>query len=446
MGVGGLLIPLVSIAAALTLQPALLSVLGRRGVRRVPIAQLLPERLRRAPSQRKPVAGASGFWPRLAAWVMRRPLPVFAGGAAVLVVASVPVFSLKLTPGSLSGIPSSLESVQGFDLLHDRVGAGSATPTQVVLDSGARGRARSRAVRLARTRLADELFHDPEVLLVATGPRKPYLDASGRYARVIAVGRHEYGDEPTRQFVGRLRRSLVPAAGVPPGTRAYAGGAPPQGVDFLSSSYGVFPWLVAGVLLLTYLVLVRAFRSLVLPLEAVLLNLLTVAAVYGLLVLAFQWGVAADALGLYRTDQIDGWVPIFLFATLFGLSMDYEVFLVLRIRESWDSCHDNALAVERGLERTGRVITAAALIMAAAFSGFVAGRVAALQQLGLGLALAVLLDATIVRSLLAPALMALVGRYNWWLPASAARLVRVPPSPIVPGEGRSSPSPGTIST
>jgi RND superfamily putative drug exporter len=196
----------------------------------------------------------------------------------------------------------------------------------------------------------------------------------------------------------------------------YVGGGPAQGVDYLSRSYAWFPWLVLAALALTYVLLLRAFRSVVLPLKAVVLNLLTVAAVYGLLVVGFRYGVGADVLGLYRTPQIEGWIPIFLFALLFGLSMDYEVFLVTRMRESWDQVHDNARAVAHGLERTGRIVTAAAMIMVAAFSGFVAGRVAGLQEFGVGLSLAILIDATLVRAILVPALMAIFGRWNWWLP------------------------------
>jgi len=207
--------------------------------------------------------------------------------------------------------------------------------------------------------------------------------------------------------------------------RVYAGGGPPQGVDYLSRSYGWLPWLVLGALVLTYVVLLRGFRSLVLPLKAVLLNLLSVAAVYGLLVVVFRWGVGARLLGLYHVPQIEGWIPIFLFAMLFGLSMDYEVFLVTRMRESWDHVHDNARAVAHGLERTGRIVTAAAVIMVAAFSGFVGGQVAGLQEFGVGLSLAVLVDATVVRACLVPALMAILDRYNWWLPARIARLARV---------------------
>jgi RND superfamily putative drug exporter len=209
-----------------------------------------------------------------------------------------------------------------------------------------------------------------------------------------------------------------------------AGGSSPQGVDFLHVAYGAFPWLVLAVLVLTYLLLMRAFRSLILPLKAVILNLLSVAAAYGALVLVFRFGLGKDVLGLYQFPQIEGWIPIFLFAMLFGLSMDYEVFLVSRMREEWDQVHDNERAVAVGLERTGRIITAAAVIMVAAFCGFMAGSIVGLQEFGAGLAVAILLDATVVRAVMVPALMAVMGRYNWWLPARLARVVRVQPSPL----------------
>ena len=403
LGVGGFLVPVASIAAALTLQPVLLSLLGRRGMRRI---DLLP--------------GTRGFWERLAGSIMRRPVAYLAAGTALLVAAAVPVAWLQLTPGSISAIPQSTESARGLALLRDDVGPGVITPTEIVVDAGAPGAARSPAVRAAVNRLADSLFHDPEVFVTASGKRKPFVDPSGRYARIYAVGRHEYGEPVSRRLVQRIRGTLVPAARFPAGARAYAGGAPPQGVDFLARTYGAFPWLIAGVLVLTYLVLLRAFRSLLLPLKAVLLNVLSVAATYGILVVVFRWGVGADLFGLYHVPQVEGWIPIFLFAMLFGLSMDYEVFLVSRMREAYDELRDTRRAVAYGLERTGRVVTAAAAIMVAAFSGFVAGRVAGLQEFGFGLALAVLLDATIVRALLVPAIMAVLGRWNWWLPRALA--------------------------
>jgi RND superfamily putative drug exporter len=187
---------------------------------------------------------------------------------------------------------------------------------------------------------------------------------------------------------------------------------------------------VLAVLVLTYLLLMRAFRSVLLPLKAVLLNLLSVGASYGMLVVFFKWGAGERLVGLYQFPQVEGWIPIFLFAMLFGLSMDYEVFLVTRMRETWDELQDNVHAVSYGLERTGRIVTAAAIIMVAAFSGFVAGSIVGLQEFGLGLAVAIFVDATIVRALLVPSLMAVFGRWNWWLPESVARVVRVPASPL----------------
>jgi RND superfamily putative drug exporter len=220
---------------------------------------------------------------------------------------------------------------------------------------------------------------------------------------VIVANRHEWGDKATRRFVEHLRSELIPRAGFPAGARVYAGGAPPQGVDFVDRTYDAFPWLVACVLLFTYLVLLRAFRSAVLPLKAIVLNALSVAAAYGVLTVVFD-------------HPIEAWIPVFLFAALFGLSMDYEVFMVSRIREAHDAGLDDIAAVEHGLERTGRIVTSAAAIMVVAFLGFAVGRIEGLREFGVGLAVAVALDATVVRVMLVPAAMAVLGRWNWWLP------------------------------
>jgi putative drug exporter of the RND superfamily len=421
IGVGGFLIPIASIAAALTLQPALLSLYGRRGVQRIPV---LPRRWR--------AEGDTGFWHRLAWSIMRRPLAYLFAGSALLLAAGVPVFALHLTPGSAEGIPRFPQAVRGFDLLKGSIGSGAISPTQVVVDSGRAGGVRSPEVQAAIARLGASVRADRETATLRFSNRPPYVDATGRYEQLVAAGRHEYGDAAAQSFVHRLRSRLVPAARFPGGVRVLAGGGPPQGVDFLDQAYRYFPWLVAGVLVLTYLLLMRAFRSLVLPLKAVILNLLSVSAAYGMLVLVFRWGIGQSVLGLYEIGQVEGWIPIFLFAMLFGLSMDYEVFLVTRMREEWDHGRSNREAVAYGLERTGRIVSAAAIVMVAAFSGFVAGRIVGLQEFGVGLAVAIFVDATIVRALLVPSLMALFGRYNWWLPRPLARIVRVPESPLEP--------------
>jgi RND superfamily putative drug exporter len=416
MGIAGFLIPVISIAAAATLQPVLLSFYGRRGSARrriLPLEHVDPER---------------GFWARLARSIMRRPIAYLAVGAAVLVAAAVPSLWLQTTPGSSLGVPRSPQAIAGFDLLRHAVGAGAVAPTQVAVDAARLGAARAPEVAAAFRRLQASLRREPEVAAVL--PRIA-VDRTGRYAFVESYGRHDYGEPQEQALVRRLRRTLVPAARFPPGVRVLVGGAPAQGVDFLHQAYTLFPYLIAVVLVLTYVLLMRVFRSVLLPLKAVVLNLLSVGSSYGMLVVAFRWGAGHEVFGsLYRFGQVEGWIPIFLFATLFGLSMDYEVFLVTRMREAWDAGADNDTAVAHGLERTGRIITAAAVIMVAAFSGFVAGRIVGLQEFGFGLAVAVVVDATLVRSLLVPALMAVLGRWNWWLPAPLARLVRVAPSAL----------------
>jgi len=420
MGVGGFLIPLVSLAAAVTLQPALLSLYGRRGTARV---NLVPARWRRVDPE-------NGFWARLARSIMRRPYAFLAGSAALLVAAAVPVFALRLTPGSARGIPRFPQAVQGFDVLERAVGAGALSPTQVLVDAGPDGDVLAPDTQAAVARLVRGLEADQEVRFVQAGRTSRFVDSTHRYEQVVVAGRHEYGEEPAQHFVSRLRHRIIPGARFPVVDSVLAGGGPPQGVDFLQRSYSVFPYLVVAVLVLTYLLLMRAFRSLLLPLKAVLLNLLSVAASYGMLVIVFKWGVGDSLAGLYTFPQVEGWIPIFLFAMLFGLSMDYEVFLVTRMREAWDELGDNTRAVAHGLERTGRIVTAAAIIMVAAFSGFIAGRIVGLQEFGLGLAVAIFVDATIVRALLVPSLMAVLGRWNWWLPERVARVVRVPASPL----------------
>jgi putative drug exporter of the RND superfamily len=408
LGAGGFLVPVASMAAAATLQPALISLLGVRGMRRIEILPAARDVDR-------------GFWSRLAAAIMNRPVRFLVIGGAILVAAAIPAAWLQVTPGSIAALPKGNDSVRGIELLRDAAGAGALTPTEIVFDTGRPGGVHTPAFRRAIGRLTDATFHDPEAYITASGTKAPYVDATGRFARVYVVGRHEYGREESRALVKRIRNEYLPRARIPAGVAAFVGGAPAQGVDYLQRSYAWFPWLVAAALVLTYLVLLRAFRSVLLPLKAVFLNVLSVAAVYGLLVVIFRFGVGSDALGLYRVGQIEGWIPIFLFAMLFGLSMDYEVFLVTRMREAWDEYHDNARAVAYGLERTGRIITAAALIMVAAFSGFVAGRVAGLQEFGAGLALAILIDATLVRMILVPSLMAIFGSWNWWLPRRGGR-------------------------
>src|ERR671919_1525207 len=418
-GIGGLVIPLVSVLCALTLLPVLMWLLAARLDR----VRLLPRRIidRREDE--------TNFWVRLSRAIMHRPALFAAGTAALLVAIALPVLSLELGPGSNKGIPQDLEGVQGLNAITEAVGEGALAPTALVGDTGAAGGVEGTAVRAALGDLQERLRADPEVAQVNFGATRQYVDPTGRYFHVEVVGKSEYGSPAALDFVDRLRGEILPAAGFPDGVEVYAGGGPPSGVDFLDVTYGAFPWLVLATLLLTYVLLLRAFRSVILPLKAILLNLLSIGAAYGLLVIFFKWG-AADSIGLIGFDQIEGWIPVFVFAMVFGLSMDYEVFLVSRMREEWDAGRSNEEAVSFGLAKTGRIVTAAGLVMFAAFMGFVAGSIVGLQQFGFGLAAAIILDVTIVRALLVPSVMKLFGRWNWWLPERVARVARVRPSPL----------------
>src|SRR4029077_2816579 len=258
--------------------------------------------------------GGSGFWHRLARSIMRRPRRLLAGGSAFLLLVAAPAFALRLTPGSADGVPRTLSSVHGFDVLRGALGAGALSPTQIVIDSGRRGAVATPVVREAIGRLATRLRADPEVAAL-----QPLEEPSRRYEELVVVGRHEYGLRPAQRFVTRLRDTIVPLSRFPRRVRGLAGGGPPQGVDFPQRSYRWSPWLVLAVLALTYPLLLRAFRSLLLPLKAVLLQLHSLAASYGMLVVFFRWGLGARIFDLYRFPQIEGWIPIFLFALLFGL-------------------------------------------------------------------------------------------------------------------------------
>ena len=443
MGVGGMVIPLVSIAAATTFLPALLAVMGSR-VNRL---RIVP----RAVLERR-AQGEGGMWTRLAHSIMRRPLRYFAASAALMVGLALFATGIDVGSGDNRGVPRTVESTKGLTLLEDTLGAGALSPHQLVVDTGRAGGAFSRESREAQRRFVRTLRGDREVqpstiqapALAVRGPGPPsagtreevqqagLVDSSGRYLQIRAAGRSDSAREETVELVERMRDHHIPAAGFH-SDEVFLSGAPAFGVDVMDKAYSAFPWLVVAVLVLSYLLLLRAFRSLVLPVKAVLMNLLSVGATYGVLVLVFDLGLGAP-LGFETLPQIEFWIPIFLFAMLFGLSMDYEVFLLSRVREEWEQRRDNEAAVAYGLEHTGRIITAAAIIMVAAFSGFMFGSFPGLQQFGVGLAAAIFLDATVVRAILVPATMKLLGRWNWYLPERLRRALRLAPGPAAPGE------------
>ena len=425
LGAAGLVVPIVSMIAALTLQPALLSLLGRRGVKPVGFRGLMA---------RKDLM--TGAWARISFFVIRRPKAIMAFSLLVLTIFASSTFWLQATPSSLTAIPANLESARALSMVTDRIGPGIITPNEIVLDLGTPHLAATDSVTRARKAFATRILKNPEVFIVATDQTGPYVDASGRYVRIFVIGHQAFGGKAAQKFVHELRDTYIPNSGFPANTKIYLGGAPSQGFDLLGKIHQWFPWIVLAALLLAYLVLVRAFRSIILPLKAIVMDLISIAVAYGCLVLVFRFGFGASLLGTYRLDQIEAWVLIFLFALLFGLSMDYEVFIVSRMREAKDRGASNSEAIVEGLAHTGGVVTAAAIILVGALGGMVFGHFAGLQQLGVGLALGILIDATIIRGLLLPSVMVLLGRWNWWLPVSIAKLARTKASPLEVRETR----------
>jgi RND superfamily putative drug exporter len=393
--------------------------------RRVNRLRIVPRRILKARAQAQ-----AGFWTRLARSIMRHPIVYLVGAALLMLGLALPATGLHLTGGDNRGIPKTTEATMGLALLEQTLGPGALAPNQIVVDTHQPGGAWTSQSIAAQDRLMALLRTDPQVdattiqapALVVRRPGPPdpatlarlerasLVDARGSAYQIRAADHSDFGTQAAMDLVDRLRHRYVPAAGFG-SSSVFVTGAPAFGVDFINRAYGAFPWLIVGVLVISYLVLMRAFRSVFLPAKAVFLNLLSVSASYGVLVLAFQhgWG---KVVGWHSSPQIDAWIPLFLFAITFGLSMDYEVFMLSRMREEWDKRHDNEHAVAYGLEHTGRIITAAAIIMVAAFTGFTAGHFVSLQEFGLGLSAAILLDATVVRALLVPATMTLVGQWE----------------------------------
>ena len=398
LGIGAILVVIVAVAAALTLLPAVLSLLGDRvNALRIPV---VGRRQSEPDSER-------GFWVWIARSVMRRPVPNLLVTVGVLIAASVAYFDIKTGASGVVSLPAGSEARRGFEILENEFSFGLVTPVQIVIN----GEVGSPAVQGGIQRMKDALRADPTL-----GEAKLEVNRAGDLGVLSVPIAGDPNSTASVEKVKQLRRDYIPPAfaGVPAEVLVTGGAA--FNLDFLTLSSRFTPIVFAFVLALSFLLLMLVFRSLVVPLKAILMNLLSVGAAYGLLVLVFQKGVGTDFLGFQRAEVIEGWIPLFLFSVLFGLSMDYHVFLLSRIRERYDQTRDNAAAVAFGLRSTGRLITGAALIMVAVFAAFASGRLVMFQQVGFGLAVAVLLDATIVRTVLVPASMKLLGNINWYLP------------------------------
>ncbi|MGE3077085.1 MAG: MMPL family transporter [Dehalococcoidia bacterium] len=398
MGIGAIVVVVAAVAAALTLLPAVLRLLGDR-VNAVSIR--IPWRRNSAPRP--------SFWDRSTKVVMAHPWISVIASTAILLAATLPYITVELGWAGVSTLPKDSSARQAFELLNTEFSAGVLAPAQIVVDSD---NVDSPAVQSGIDRLVAELGSDP-VFGDATIVTNDDHDLAVIETAIVG---DPQGDA-AQAAVHRLRDDLVPTAFASSGAKVYVTGATAAGIDDtnLISDYTI-P-VMAFVLGLSFVILLVVFRSIVVPLKAMVMNLLSVGAAYGLMVLVFQHGVGASLFGFQTVERIEAWVPLFMFAILFGLSMDYHVFLLTRIKERFDNTRNNAESVAYGVRSTAGMITGAALIMVAVFSGFAAGEMVMFQQFGFGLAVAIFLDATIVRTVLVPASMELLGDRNWYLPS-----------------------------
>ena len=392
LAAGAISVGLVSVLAALTLLPAVLGLLGDRiNALRIPLFGRAAE-----------TAGSEGrFWGAIVRAVMRRPLVSLVLATAFLLALATPVLWLETGSQGRSSLPDRFESKRGYDLLAREFPAATTDPAEIAVI----GPQTSAAV----ARLTRELARRPVFGV-------PVVERSGETTRLTVPIAGDPVGERAVDAVRELRGTLIPAAVAGTGAQVLVTGDTAIELDFHETVEAWAPVVFAFVLGLSLVLLTIAFRSIVVPVKAVLLNLLSVGAAYGLLVLVFQEGVGNELLGVARAENVAAWVPLFLFAVLFGLSMDYQVFLLSRIRERYLRTGDSDEAVAFGVGSTARLITGAALIIIAVFWGFAMGELVMLQQMGLGIAAALLIDATIVRAVLVPAGMKLLGRWNWYLP------------------------------
>jgi uncharacterized membrane protein YdfJ with MMPL/SSD domain len=422
LAVGAILVAIVSVIASATLLPALLGLLGD-GIDRLRI----PVVGRRSLEAGNP---EGRFWGAIIHSVLRRPWLSAGVSIALLLAAASPIFGLKIGTSGPTLLPSRFEAHQGFDALQRYFPGATADPVDIVVANGARSPDAERALERLRTTLSSDTQFGPGVI-----QRSPNGDVS---MLVVPVGGDPAGDSAV-SAVRHLRSTTVPAAFKGTGATVLVGGTTSENIDYFDSVIGPAPWVIAFVLGLTLVFLTVVFRSLVVGATSVVLNLLSVGAAYGLLVLVFQDGVASGLLGFNHVDTIEAWVPLFLFSVLFGLSMDYQVFLLSRIKERYDETGDTTDAVTFGVSSTARIITGAALIIVAVFAGFAAGELVMFQQMGFGVAVALLIDATLIRSVLLPSIMHLLGRWNWYLPHWLDWLPRVQVE--APGQPAAAPGP-----
>jgi uncharacterized membrane protein YdfJ with MMPL/SSD domain len=399
LAVGAILVGVVSVVGALTLLPALLGLLGDRiDALRIPIVG------RRSVEAANP---EGRFWGAIVGRVLRAPAISLALAAAILIAAASPIFGLAIGTNGVSTMPDRFASKKGFLALERDFPGLTSDPVRIVVANDASKSPAAGALARLRSRLAN----DPRF-----GPGSTERSPTGDVAVLTVPVRGDPAGDEAVAAVRELRKQMIPSLFAGTDAEVLVGGTTAENIDYFASVTDPTPVVFVFVLGLTLILLTVAFRSVVVAGTAVLLNLLSVGAAYGLLVLVFQHGVGAGLFGFEQTDTIEAWVPLFLFSVLFGLSMDYQVFLLSRIKERYDQRTETRGAVSFGVASTARIITGAALIIVAVFSGFAKGDLIMFQQMGFGVAVALLLDATLIRSVLLPSAMALLGRWNWYLP------------------------------
>ena len=395
IGIGGMLIPLVSVTAAITLLPAMLGTLGGR----INSVRLLPKRFIDSGHPE------DGLWGRWANFVMRRPVPIFLVGIAI--VGTLVYFGLQLNPSEAQAkdLPGSGDAIVGRSMLAAAgISAGVMKPFVILVENG---------------HSAGPIVAKVSAVPGVAGAVAPPDWRRGQDSLIEAFPTTDGAAKQTRTTISHVQAALV-------GTGGTLGGVAAEDRDFVKAVYSNFPYVLGFVVLLTFILLTRAFRSIVLALKAVVLNLLSLAAAYGIIVIIFQKGHGSESIwGVAATQSIIPWIPLMIFAFLYGLSMDYEVFMLSRMREAYDETGDTNRAIALGLARTGKLVTSAALVLMFAFIVLASGPGVDIKQFGIGLAAGIIFDATVIRALLVPSLMRLLGKWNWYMPRFAARALFV---------------------
>jgi RND superfamily putative drug exporter len=401
LGAGAIIVVIVSVLVSLTLLPAIIGLLGDRvNSIRVPYVGRAIDTLN--------YDHRGGFWDRITRVVMRYPVVSIFAAAFVMIALAVPYLDINSGSAGVRTLPQNTESYEAFTLLQNEFNFGLTSPTEIVVHDGdVTLPAVQGGLNKLKTSLASGPLYGPPAFQASPDKSVGLLS--------VAINADPTSDAAIKA-VRDLRDRLIPAAFANTDAQVLVTGQTAGGIDYIDTTNGYTPVVFIFVLGLSFILLTIVFRSLVVPLKAIVMNLLSVGASYGALVLVFQKGFLNEVFGFQQVDVIEAWVPLWTFSILFGLSMDYHVFLLSRIRERFNKTDDNRESVAFGVRSTAGIITGAALIMASVFGGVALGDLVMFQQMGFGLAVAVLLDATIVRSVLVPAAMELLGRANWYLP------------------------------